>query len=84
MLDVKDTTTDEALDIAASKSNAPVISMSPNPLVPPTIPANWVVPVPALIVRFLAVPSELTVSLKTKLESVVDNILAVLNVVAPE
>ena len=35
--------------------------MSPTPLEPPTIPANWVVPVPALIVKFLVVPSELTV-----------------------
>jgi len=40
MLEVNDTATDEALDIAASKSNAPVISISPTPLVPPTIPAN--------------------------------------------
>ena len=40
MFDVPDTDNDKALEIAAFRSNAPVISISPTPLVPPTIPAN--------------------------------------------
>ena len=83
-LDVPETLNDDAPVIAASKSTFPVIPIAPRALVPPTIPANWVVPDPVLIVKFLAVEfEELIVLEKVILELVVVKVLATDKVVAP-
>ena len=57
--DVVDTDNEVAFVIAASKSSAPVIPIAPNAALPPTAPSNSISF--ALTVRFLVVPSLLTV-----------------------
>jgi hypothetical protein len=56
--------------------------MAPIALVPPTTPANCVVPAPVLIVKFLVVPSESTAPPNIILEFVVVRVLLAPRVVA--